>query len=112
MVAHTINLSIWKAEAGRTHILGCFGLCSKTTPCTPPRDKQLCMMEHVQVLGAALPYACGCVAVLHSWTFLGFCLCLTVWEGGSVWDLPLDTTAPGPSLEQLQQLEKAKAAKV
>ncbi|XP_017175836.1 GRB10-interacting GYF protein 2 isoform X3 [Mus musculus] len=35
-----------------------------------------------------------------------------VWEGGSVWDLPLDTTAPGPSLEQLQQLEKAKAAKL
>ncbi|XP_037065955.1 GRB10-interacting GYF protein 2 isoform X7 [Peromyscus leucopus] len=35
-----------------------------------------------------------------------------VWEGGSVWDLPLDTTTPGPSLEQLQQLEKAKAAKL
>uniref|UniRef100_A0A8C4MMY0 GRB10 interacting GYF protein 2 n=1 Tax=Equus asinus asinus TaxID=83772 RepID=A0A8C4MMY0_EQUAS len=37
--------------------------------------------------------------------------CLTVWEGGSVWDLPLDTTTPGPALEQLQQMEKAKAAK-
>ncbi|XP_053454290.1 GRB10-interacting GYF protein 2 isoform X2 [Nycticebus coucang] len=36
----------------------------------------------------------------------------TVWEGGSVWDLPLDTTAPSPALEQLQQLEKAKAAKL
>ncbi|XP_020038928.1 GRB10-interacting GYF protein 2 isoform X4 [Castor canadensis] len=36
----------------------------------------------------------------------------TVWEGGSVWDLPLDTTTPGPALEQLQQLEKAKAAKL
>uniref|UniRef100_A0A8C5VGT3 GRB10 interacting GYF protein 2 n=1 Tax=Microcebus murinus TaxID=30608 RepID=A0A8C5VGT3_MICMU len=36
----------------------------------------------------------------------------TVWEGGSVWDLPLDTTTPGPALEQLQQLEKAKAAKI
>uniref|UniRef100_G3TXH4 GRB10 interacting GYF protein 2 n=1 Tax=Loxodonta africana TaxID=9785 RepID=G3TXH4_LOXAF len=35
----------------------------------------------------------------------------TVWEGGSVWDLPLDTTTPGPALEQLQQMEKAKAAK-
>uniref|UniRef100_A0A2I3HMS9 GRB10 interacting GYF protein 2 n=1 Tax=Nomascus leucogenys TaxID=61853 RepID=A0A2I3HMS9_NOMLE len=35
-----------------------------------------------------------------------------VWEGGSVWDLPLDTTTPGPALEQLQQLEKAKAAKL
>ncbi|KFO30102.1 PERQ amino acid-rich with GYF domain-containing protein 2 [Fukomys damarensis] len=36
----------------------------------------------------------------------------TVWEGGSVWDLPLDTTTPAPALEQLQQLEKAKAAKL
>lgn len=36
----------------------------------------------------------------------------TVWEGSSVWDLPLDTAAQGPALEQLQQLEKAKAAKL
>ncbi|XP_013012941.1 GRB10-interacting GYF protein 2 isoform X1 [Cavia porcellus] len=36
----------------------------------------------------------------------------TVWEGSSVWDLPLDTTTPAPALEQLQQLEKAKAAKL
>ncbi|XP_062049485.1 GRB10-interacting GYF protein 2 isoform X3 [Lepus europaeus] len=36
----------------------------------------------------------------------------TVWEGGSVWDLPLDTAPSGPALEQLQQLEKAKAAKL
>ncbi|XP_029789444.1 GRB10-interacting GYF protein 2 isoform X3 [Suricata suricatta] len=36
----------------------------------------------------------------------------TVWEGGSVWDLPLDPTTPGPALEQLQQMEKAKAAKL
>nr|XP_031533701.1 GRB10-interacting GYF protein 2 isoform X3 [Vicugna pacos] len=36
----------------------------------------------------------------------------TVWESGSVWDLPLDTTTPGPALEQLQQMEKAKAAKL
>ncbi|XP_061861668.1 GRB10-interacting GYF protein 2 isoform X10 [Colius striatus] len=35
----------------------------------------------------------------------------TVWEGSSVWDLPIDTAAQGPALEQLQQLEKAKAAK-
>ncbi|XP_045701489.1 GRB10-interacting GYF protein 2 isoform X3 [Phyllostomus hastatus] len=35
-----------------------------------------------------------------------------VWEGGSVWDLPLDTPTPGPALEQLQQMEKAKAAKL
>lgn len=38
--------------------------------------------------------------------------CLPVWEGGSVWDLPLDPATPGPALEQLQQMEKAKAAKV
>ncbi|XP_075793498.1 GRB10-interacting GYF protein 2 isoform X3 [Pelodiscus sinensis] len=36
----------------------------------------------------------------------------TVWEGSSVWDLPIDTTAQGPALEQLQQIEKAKAAKL
>uniref|UniRef100_A0A8C3CKP7 GRB10 interacting GYF protein 2 n=1 Tax=Cairina moschata TaxID=8855 RepID=A0A8C3CKP7_CAIMO len=36
----------------------------------------------------------------------------TVWEGSSVWDLPMDTATQGPALEQLQQLEKAKAAKV
>lgn len=36
----------------------------------------------------------------------------TVWESGSVWDLPLDTTSSGPALEQLQQIEKAKAAKL
>ncbi|XP_074045795.1 GRB10-interacting GYF protein 2 isoform X4 [Macrotis lagotis] len=36
----------------------------------------------------------------------------TVWEGSSVWDLPLETSAQGPALEQLQQLEKAKAAKL
>ncbi|XP_045152252.1 GRB10-interacting GYF protein 2 isoform X3 [Echinops telfairi] len=36
----------------------------------------------------------------------------TGWEGSSVWDLPLDTTTPAPALEQLQQLEKAKAAKL
>ncbi|XP_075572518.1 GRB10-interacting GYF protein 2 isoform X12 [Pelecanus crispus] len=35
----------------------------------------------------------------------------TVWEGSSVWDLPIDAAAQGPALEQLQQLEKAKAAK-
>nr|XP_004610876.1 unnamed protein product [Sorex araneus] len=36
----------------------------------------------------------------------------TVWESGSVWDLPLDTASSGPALEQLQQMEKAKAAKL
>ncbi|XP_036410388.1 GRB10-interacting GYF protein 2 isoform X2 [Megalops cyprinoides] len=32
------------------------------------------------------------------------------WEGGSVWDLPGDPVPPAPTLEQIQQLEKAKAA--
>ncbi|KAJ8357476.1 hypothetical protein SKAU_G00202700 [Synaphobranchus kaupii] len=32
------------------------------------------------------------------------------WEGGSVWDLPGDSMAQAPTLEQIQQLEKAKAA--
>ncbi|XP_029472554.1 GRB10-interacting GYF protein 2 isoform X3 [Rhinatrema bivittatum] len=36
----------------------------------------------------------------------------TVWEGSSVWDLPVDTASQGSALEQLQQLEKAKAAKL
>ncbi|XP_064194349.1 GRB10-interacting GYF protein 2-like isoform X5 [Anguilla rostrata] len=34
----------------------------------------------------------------------------SAWEGGSVWDLPGDSVAQAPSLEQIQQLEKAKAA--
>ncbi|XP_064418488.1 GRB10-interacting GYF protein 2 isoform X2 [Latimeria chalumnae] len=34
------------------------------------------------------------------------------WEGGSVWDLPGDSIPTAPALEQLQQLEKAKAAKL
>lgn len=41
-----------------------------------------------------------------------FSVCFEVWEGNSVWDLPIDTAAQGPALEQLQQLEKAKVAKV
>ncbi|XP_050821272.1 GRB10-interacting GYF protein 2 isoform X8 [Gopherus flavomarginatus] len=36
----------------------------------------------------------------------------TVWEGSSVWDLPIDAAAQEPALEQLQQLEKAKAVKL
>lgn len=65
-----------------------------------------------QVQGA-VHYACGYVTVQATLLDLSqCCLCFAVWEGGSVWDLPLDTTTPGPSLEQLQQLEKAKAAKV
>uniref|UniRef100_A0A8C5SNY5 GRB10 interacting GYF protein 2 n=1 Tax=Laticauda laticaudata TaxID=8630 RepID=A0A8C5SNY5_LATLA len=41
-----------------------------------------------------------------------FSVCFEVWEGSSVWDLPIDTAAQGPALEQLQQLEKAKVAKL
>nr|XP_033815425.1 GRB10-interacting GYF protein 2 isoform X1 [Geotrypetes seraphini]XP_033815426.1 GRB10-interacting GYF protein 2 isoform X1 [Geotrypetes seraphini] len=35
-----------------------------------------------------------------------------VWEGSSVWDLPVDTASQSSALGQLQQLEKAKAAKL
>lgn len=72
------------------------------------------MMELIQGQGNSFfHYACGDVTVYISSDIPHFnpC-CLTVWEGGSVWDLPLDTTTPGPALEQLQQMEKAKAAKV
>ena len=34
------------------------------------------------------------------------------WDGSSVWDLPIDSMAQAPTIEQMQQLEKAKAAKV
>lgn len=36
----------------------------------------------------------------------------TAWDGGSVWDLPIDSMAQAPTIEQMQQYEKAKAAKV
>ncbi|KAM3931678.1 GRB10-interacting GYF protein 2 isoform 2-T2 [Leptodactylus fuscus] len=36
----------------------------------------------------------------------------TVWEGNSVWDLPVESASQGASREQLEQLEKAKAAKL
>uniref|UniRef100_A0A4W5QGP7 GRB10 interacting GYF protein 2 n=1 Tax=Hucho hucho TaxID=62062 RepID=A0A4W5QGP7_9TELE len=36
----------------------------------------------------------------------------TAWEGSSVWDLPIDSMAQAPTIEQMQQLEKNKAAKV
>ncbi|KAG8445408.1 hypothetical protein GDO86_010261 [Hymenochirus boettgeri] len=36
----------------------------------------------------------------------------TVWEGSSVWDLPMEPTSQGTTLEQLEQMEKAKAAKL
>ncbi|XP_063771808.1 GRB10-interacting GYF protein 2 isoform X3 [Pseudophryne corroboree] len=36
----------------------------------------------------------------------------TMWEGSSVWDLPIEPTSQGASREQLEQLEKVKAAKI
>ncbi|KAM3865857.1 GRB10-interacting GYF protein 2 [Diretmus argenteus] len=36
----------------------------------------------------------------------------TTWDGSSVWDLPIDSMAQAPTIEQMQQLEKAKAAKL
>ncbi len=34
------------------------------------------------------------------------------WDGSSVWDLPIDSMAQAPTIEQMQQLEKSKSAKV
>uniref|UniRef100_A0A665TRN8 GYF domain-containing protein n=1 Tax=Echeneis naucrates TaxID=173247 RepID=A0A665TRN8_ECHNA len=34
------------------------------------------------------------------------------WDGSSVWDLPIDSMAQAPTIEQMQQLEKSKAAKL
>uniref|UniRef100_A0A8C9SS77 GRB10 interacting GYF protein 2 n=1 Tax=Scleropages formosus TaxID=113540 RepID=A0A8C9SS77_SCLFO len=36
----------------------------------------------------------------------------SAWDSGSVWDLPIDSMAPAPTIEQMQQVEKAKAAKM
>ncbi|XP_053565895.1 GRB10-interacting GYF protein 2 isoform X2 [Bombina bombina] len=36
----------------------------------------------------------------------------TVWEGNSVWDLPVEVASQGASREQLEQLEKVKTAKM
>uniref|UniRef100_A0A3Q2U3R1 GRB10 interacting GYF protein 2 n=1 Tax=Fundulus heteroclitus TaxID=8078 RepID=A0A3Q2U3R1_FUNHE len=33
------------------------------------------------------------------------------WEGSSVWDLPIDSVAQAPTIEQMQQFEKARSAK-
>ncbi|CDQ76236.1 unnamed protein product [Oncorhynchus mykiss] len=35
----------------------------------------------------------------------------SAWEGSSVWDLPIDSMAQAPTIEQMQNLEKNKAAK-
>uniref|UniRef100_A0A669E136 GRB10 interacting GYF protein 2 n=1 Tax=Oreochromis niloticus TaxID=8128 RepID=A0A669E136_ORENI len=34
------------------------------------------------------------------------------WDGSSVWDLPIDSMAQAPTIEQMQQFEKAKNAKI
>ncbi|XP_059200839.1 GRB10-interacting GYF protein 2 isoform X2 [Centropristis striata] len=34
------------------------------------------------------------------------------WDGNSVWDLPIDSMAQAPTIEQMQQLEKSKTAKL
>ncbi|XP_041848117.1 GRB10-interacting GYF protein 2 isoform X1 [Melanotaenia boesemani] len=36
----------------------------------------------------------------------------STWEGSSVWDLPIDSMAQAPTIEQMQQFEKAKSAKL
>ncbi|XP_034090456.1 GRB10-interacting GYF protein 2 isoform X7 [Gymnodraco acuticeps] len=36
----------------------------------------------------------------------------TAWDGSSVWDLPIDSVAQAPTIEQMQQLEKSKSAKL
>ncbi|XP_035526516.1 GRB10-interacting GYF protein 2 isoform X3 [Morone saxatilis] len=36
----------------------------------------------------------------------------TAWDGSSVWDLPIDSMAQAPTIEQMQQLEKSKSAKL
>lgn len=36
----------------------------------------------------------------------------TAWDGSSVWDLPIDSMAQAPTIEQMQQYEKSKSAKV
>ncbi|XP_013887802.1 GRB10-interacting GYF protein 2 isoform X2 [Austrofundulus limnaeus] len=36
----------------------------------------------------------------------------STWDGSSVWDLPIDSVAQAPTIEQMQQFEKAKSAKL
>uniref|UniRef100_A0A7N8X6L4 GRB10 interacting GYF protein 2 n=1 Tax=Mastacembelus armatus TaxID=205130 RepID=A0A7N8X6L4_9TELE len=41
-----------------------------------------------------------------------FLLLMPSWDGASVWDLPIDSMAQAPTIEQMQQFEKSKAAKL
>ncbi|XP_028328195.1 LOW QUALITY PROTEIN: GRB10-interacting GYF protein 2 [Gouania willdenowi] len=36
----------------------------------------------------------------------------STWDGSSVWDLPIDSVAQAPTIEQMQQFEKTKSAKL
>ncbi|KAM3604099.1 uncharacterized protein V6R79_006295 [Siganus canaliculatus] len=36
----------------------------------------------------------------------------STWDGSSVWDLPIDSIAQAPTIEQMQQYEKSKSAKL
>ncbi|XP_062284647.1 GRB10-interacting GYF protein 2 [Scomber scombrus] len=36
----------------------------------------------------------------------------STWDGSSVWDLPIDSMAQAPTIEQMQQFEKSKSAKL
>ncbi|KAM8838183.1 GRB10-interacting GYF protein 2 isoform 2-T2 [Synchiropus picturatus] len=36
----------------------------------------------------------------------------STWDGSSVWDLPIDSMAQAPTIEQMQQFEKTKSAKL
>uniref|UniRef100_A0A4W5QSD6 GRB10 interacting GYF protein 2 n=1 Tax=Hucho hucho TaxID=62062 RepID=A0A4W5QSD6_9TELE len=47
----------------------------------------------------------------HTWPDCLFSVSCAAWEGSSVWDLPIDSMAQAPTIEQMQQLEKNKAAK-
>lgn len=70
-------------------------------------------LNSVTVYTRLSPFSCFFLLLMCLFLLVDVCsLHYLVWEGSSVWDLPIDTAAQGPALEQLQQLEKAKAAKV
>uniref|UniRef100_A0A674AHT4 GRB10 interacting GYF protein 2 n=1 Tax=Salmo trutta TaxID=8032 RepID=A0A674AHT4_SALTR len=65
----------------------------------------------------ALTYPCAHTSTknLNCMIYNGLTVCFVscvAWEGSSVWDLPIDSMAQAPTIEQMQQLEKNKAAKV
>jgi hypothetical protein len=111
MVTHAYYLSIRRLRQEDIK-WGQSGIHSKTLSQKQNWTKQIHIMGLVRFQRISFfHYVQGCVTICVISHHSHFSL-FTVWEGGSVWDLPLDTTTPGPALEQLQQLEKAKAAKV